>query len=98
MVDKRGKAMLFDYASPTGYSNTFVPFRNGIIRDFSAGNYFNALDKLKSVNRNEWLNMIDYFKAAEVMWVDPSYGADEIVKWWIDHTGLELSVVRSLFN
>lgn len=74
----------------TGYANTFVPFRKDVLRDFRAGDYSTALERLKMINRFQWLNMIDSFNMAEEMWSDSAYSAEEIVSEWIDDTGVNL--------
>jgi hypothetical protein len=70
----------------TGYSNTLIPFRNGIIRQYNSGQYAEALGALKMINRYQWLNVIDAFDAVEVMWDDIAYTPEEIVGEWIGLT------------
>ncbi|MFF9525413.1 hypothetical protein ACF1DV_26040 [Streptomyces achromogenes] len=71
----------------TGYANTFTGFRNYVLREYRQGAYEEALLRLKQVNRYQWLNRIDSFGAAEVMWTDPAYTPEEIVDWWLFNTG-----------
>jgi hypothetical protein len=74
----------------TGYPNTFIQFRRGIKALYEQEQYAEALGQLMAINRYQWLNRIDAFEVAEVMWSDPAYCAEEIVEEWLGQTRVTL--------
>lgn len=64
-------------------TTTFAHFHRTVQQEYAAGQYTDALTRLKMINRFQWLNKIDSFEIIEAMWQDDAYTAEEIIEEWL---------------